>query len=136
MAERGFGRIVNVASSAGKRPSATNMAYAVGKAAELSLSRAFADLYAGKGVLVNAVTPGPVQTGLWMAPGGMLDQLSELRGASREETLEKQSSGVPIGRYADEDEIASVVVFLCSERASYVVGSAWSVDGGAVQVII
>jgi 3-oxoacyl-[acyl-carrier protein] reductase len=136
MAERGFGRIVNVASSSGKRPSSTNMAYGVGKAAQLSLSRAFADLYVGKGVLVNAVTPGPVQTGLWMAPGGMLDQLAELRGASREETLEKQSSGVPIGRYASEEEIASVVVFLCSERASYVVGSAWSVDGGAVQVII
>jgi NAD(P)-dependent dehydrogenase (short-subunit alcohol dehydrogenase family) len=62
--------------------------------------------------------------------------LAELRGASREETLEKQGSNVPIGRYASEDEIASVVVFLCSERASYVVGSAWSVDGGAVQLIL
>jgi 3-oxoacyl-[acyl-carrier protein] reductase len=136
MAERGFGRIVNVASSAGKRPSATNMAYAVGKAAQLSLSRAFADLYAGKGVLVNAITPGPVTTGLWMDPGGMLDQLAKMRGTSREEALEKQGGSLPIGRYANADEIASVVVFLCSERASYVAGAAWSTDGGAVQVII
>jgi 3-oxoacyl-[acyl-carrier protein] reductase len=136
MAERGFGRIVNVTSSSGKRPSQTNMAYSVGKAAQLSLSRAFADLYARQGVLVNSVAPGPVETGLWMAPGGMLDQLAELRGASREETLEKQSSNVPIGRYAREDEIASVIVFLCSERASYVVGAAWSTDGGTFQAII
>ena len=71
-----------------------------------------------------------------MGPGGMLDQLAKLRGASREETLAKQGGNVPIGRYAQADEIASVVVFLCSERASYVAGSAWSTDGGAVQVII
>lgn len=136
MAERGYGRIVNVTSSSGKRPSGTNMAYSVGKAAQLSLSRSFADLYVGKGVLVNAIAPGPVATELWMGEGGMLDQLAGRRGASREETLEAQSSRVPIGRYATEEEIASAIVFLCSERASYVAGAAWSVDGGAVQVII
>lgn len=136
MAERGFGRIVNVASSSGKRPSGTNMAYSVGKAAQLSLSRAFADLYVADGVLVNAVTPGPVETGLWMGEGGMADQLAKQRGVSREEALEGMRSRVPIQRYATEEEIASVVVFLCSDRASYVAGAAWSVDGGTVQVII
>jgi NAD(P)-dependent dehydrogenase (short-subunit alcohol dehydrogenase family) len=136
MAQRGYGRIVNVASSSGKRPSSTNMAYSVGKAAQLSLSRAFADLYVRDGVLVNAVTPGPVESGLWMDEGGMLDQLARLRGVSREEAFEQQRSRVPIGRYATEEEIASVVVFLCSERASYAAGAAWSVDGGTVQVII
>jgi 3-oxoacyl-[acyl-carrier protein] reductase len=136
MAARGWGRIVNVASSSGKRPSTTNMAYSVGKAAQLSLSRAFADLYVRDGVLVNAVTPGPVESGLWMDEGGMLDQLAKLRGVSREEAFEQQRSRVPIGRYATEEEIASVVVFLCSERAAYVAGSAWSADGGTVQVII
>ncbi|HEY2604331.1 MAG TPA: SDR family oxidoreductase [Thermoleophilaceae bacterium] len=136
MAERGWGRIVNVASSSGKRPSQTNMAYSVGKAAQLSLSRAFADLYAREGVLVNAVAPGPVASGLWMDEGGLLDQLAKLRGTTREETFEKQRSNVPIGRYASEEEIASVVVFLCSERASYVTGAAWSTDGGTVQIIV
>jgi 3-oxoacyl-[acyl-carrier protein] reductase len=136
MAERGWGRIVNVASSSGKRPSATNMAYSVTKAGELSLSRAFADLYVGKGVLVNAVAPGPVESELWMGEGGMAEQLAKARGVSREEALEAQRSRVPIGRYAGEEEIASVVVFLCSERASYVAGAAWSADGGTVQVII
>src|SRR3954449_7636059 len=71
MAERGGGRIVNVCSSAGKRPSLTNAAYSVTKAAELSLSRVFADTYATDGVLVNAVTPGAVASELWVAPDGM-----------------------------------------------------------------
>ena len=60
MAERGGGRVVNVSSSSGKRPSQTNAAYSVAKAAQLSLSRAYADAWAGRGVLVNAVTPGIV----------------------------------------------------------------------------
>ncbi len=62
MAERGDGRIVNVCSSAGKRPSLTNAAYSVTKAAELSLSRVYADAYAKRGVRVNAVAPGAVET--------------------------------------------------------------------------
>ena len=69
MAGADGGRIVNVASSSGKRPSATNMAYSVTKAAQLSLSRAFADMYAARGVLVNAVSPGPIAGDLWLADG-------------------------------------------------------------------
>jgi 3-oxoacyl-[acyl-carrier protein] reductase len=136
MAERGWGRIVNVSSSSGKRPSSRNMAYSVTKAAELSLSRSFADLYARRGVLVNALTPGPVATELWTGPGGMADQAAEGGGGTREQVLESVASGVPIGRLANEGEIAAVIAVLCSERASYVVGAAWSVDGGAVPVII
>ena len=136
MAERGWGRIVNVASSSGKRPSGTNLAYAVGKAAELSLSRGFADRYAGTGVRVNALAPGPVESPLWMGEGGLADQLAKRRGVSRDEALATQRARVPIGRFAQSEEIASVVVFLCSEHASYVTGAAWSADGGTVQVII
>jgi NAD(P)-dependent dehydrogenase (short-subunit alcohol dehydrogenase family) len=83
MAERGWGRIVNVCSSSGKRPSSTNMAYSVTKAAELSLSRAFADQYARRGVLVNAVAPGPVEGELWLAPGGLADQAATSSGTTR-----------------------------------------------------
>jgi 3-oxoacyl-[acyl-carrier protein] reductase len=136
MAERGWGRIVNVSSSSGKRPSGTNMAYSVTKAAELSLSRAFADLYAGQGVLVNAVAPGPVGTELWLAPGGMADQAAEARGVSRQEVLEQLAARNPLGRLAEDDEVAAVIAFLCSERASYVAGASWSVDGGTVPVIL
>ncbi len=136
MAERGWGRIVNVASSAGKRPSLTNAAYSVTKAAQLSLSRVFADTYAARGVLVNAVAPGAVASSLWMAEGGLADQTAAARGVSRREAIEAQEGKVPVGRFATEEEIASVVAFLCSERASMVAGAAWSVDGGTVATIV
>ncbi|HTU86189.1 MAG TPA: SDR family oxidoreductase [Solirubrobacteraceae bacterium] len=136
MAERGWGRIVNVASSSGKRPSSTNMAYSVTKAAELSLSRGFADLWAARGVLVNSVSPGPVAGDLWLAPGGLADQNAQARGVTREAVLESVAARQPLGRLGTEQEIADVIVFLCSEHASNVTGAAWSVDGGAVPVII
>ena len=136
MALNGWGRIVNVSSSSGKRPGKRNMAYSVAKAAELSLSRAFADLYASDGVLVNAITPGPVGTDLWLAPGGLADQTAEAQGISRQEALEATAGGVPVGRLGTEQEIAAVIAFLCSEAASYVTGAAWSVDGGVVPVIV
>jgi 3-oxoacyl-[acyl-carrier protein] reductase len=136
MAERGWGRIVNVASSAGKRPSLTNAAYSVTKAAQLSLSRVFADTWADRGVLVNAVAPGAVASSLWVAEGGLADQTAAVKGMTREEALEAQAAKVPLGRLATEDEIAGVVVFLCSEVASMVTGAAWSVDGGAVATIV
>jgi 3-oxoacyl-[acyl-carrier protein] reductase len=137
MAERGWGRVVNVCSTAGKRPSAAMPEYSVAKAAELSLSRLFADRYAKTGVLVNAICPGPTESEMWMAPGGLLDQSRDLSGAdSREEALAEAGAKRPIGRLADPAEIASAIVFLCSDRASYVSGAAWSVDGGTVQVII
>jgi 3-oxoacyl-[acyl-carrier protein] reductase len=137
MAERGWGRIVNVCSTAGKRPSAAMPEYSVAKAAELSLSRLFADRYAGSGVLVNAICPGPVESEMWMEPGGLLDQSQEMSGdSSREEALATAGSKRPVGRLAKPAEIAAAIAFLCSERASYVAGAAWSVDGGTVQVII
>jgi 3-oxoacyl-[acyl-carrier protein] reductase len=136
MAERGGGRIVNVASSSGKRPSQTNVAYAVAKAAQLSLSRAFADAYAKDGVLVNAVAPGPVATDLWTGDGGMADQAARAQGRTRDEVLEATAARVPLGRMGTPEEIADVVVFLCSERASVVTGAAWSADGGSVNIII
>lgn len=135
MAAAGWGRIVNVSSSSGKRPSATNVAYSVTKAAQLSLSRSFADAYAARGVLVNAVAPGPVDTPLWLDPGGLADQVAESQGATREEALAAARAKIPLGRFATEDEVAAAVVFLCSERASGVSGAAWAVDGGAVPLM-
>jgi 3-oxoacyl-[acyl-carrier protein] reductase len=137
MAERGFGRVVNVSSTAGKRPSANMPEYSVAKAAELSLSRLWADRVAREGVLVNAVCPGPTRSELWVGAGGLADQSARLSGlAGPDEALRKAGAGRPIGRLATVEEIADAIVFLCSERASYVAGAAWSVDGGTVQVIL
>ncbi|HEY7196130.1 MAG TPA: SDR family oxidoreductase [Gaiellaceae bacterium] len=136
MRERGSGRIVNVSSTAGKRPSTGMPDYSVAKAAVLSLSRLVADLYAKDGILCNAVSPGPTASPAWLAPGGLADQGAERSGKDRDKVLEGVAAGRPLGRLAEPEEIAAVIVFLCSNRADYVTGAAWAVDGGTVPVII
>jgi 3-oxoacyl-[acyl-carrier protein] reductase len=136
MRERGGGRIVNVSSTAGKRPSGGMPDYSVTKAAVLSLSRLVADVYAKDGILCNAVTPGPTASPAWLADGGLADQAAARSGKSREEVLAGVGKGRPLGRLAEPAEIAPVIVFLCSDRASYVTGAAWSADGGTVPIII
>ena len=136
MRARGAGVIVNVASTAGKRPSTGMPDYSVTKAAVLSLSRLVADLYAGDGLRCNAVAPGPTATEAWLSEGGLADQQASRSGKSRGEVLDAVGKGRPLGRLAEVGEIAAVIAFLCSERASYVTGAAWSADGGTVPIII
>jgi len=123
--------IVNVSSTAGKRPSGGMPAYSVMKAALLSYSRLVADQHARDGIRCNAVTPGPTATEAWVGEGGLADQQG-----TKDEVLAKVGAGRPLGRLAEPDEIAAVVVFLLSDRASYVTGAAWSADGGTVPIII
>jgi 3-oxoacyl-[acyl-carrier protein] reductase len=125
------GAIVNVSSTAGKRPSTGMPHYSVTKAAVLSLSRLVADLYASDGIRCNAVTPGPTATDAWLGEGGLAEQQGD-----RDEVLRSVGAGRPLGRLARPEEIAAVIVFLCSDRASYVTGAAWSADGGTVPIII
>jgi 3-oxoacyl-[acyl-carrier protein] reductase len=131
MRAAGGGAIVNVSSTAGKRPSAGMPDYSVTKAAVLSVSRLAADLYAKDGIRSNAVTPAPILTDAWLREGGLADQ----QGV-REEVFAKVGAGRPLGRLAEPEEIAAVIVFLCSDRASYVTGAAWSADGGTVPIIV
>jgi 3-oxoacyl-[acyl-carrier protein] reductase len=131
MRARGAGTIVNVSSTAAKRPSSSMPDYSVMKAAMLSFSRLVADLYAKDGVRCNAVTPGPTATQAWLGQGGLAEQQGD-----RDQVLAKVAAGRPLGRLAEPAEIAAVIAFLCSERASYVTGAAWSADGGTVPIII
>jgi 3-oxoacyl-[acyl-carrier protein] reductase len=136
MKERGGGVILNVSSTAGKRPSTGMPDYSVTKAAVLSLSRLVADLYAGDGIRCNAIAPGPTATEAWLGDGGLADQQAKRSGKSREAVLEAVGKGRPLGRLAEPEEIAAVIAFLSSERSSYVTGVAWSADGGTVPIII
>jgi 3-oxoacyl-[acyl-carrier protein] reductase len=123
--------IVNVSSTAAKRPSLGMPDYSVLKAALLSYSRLVADLHAADGIRCNAVTPGPTATDAWLGAGGLAEQQGD-----RDEVLAKVAAGRPLGRLAEPGEIADVIVFLLSARAAYVTGAAWSVDGGTVPIII
>jgi 3-oxoacyl-[acyl-carrier protein] reductase len=125
------GAIVNVSSTSAKRPSAALPEYSVMKAGLLSFSRLVADVYAKDAVRCNAVTPGPTATEAWLGADGLAAQQG-----NRDEILEKVGAGRPLGRLAEPEEVAAVIVFLCSARASYVTGAAWSADGGTVPIII
>jgi len=125
------GAIVNVSSSAGKRPSLIMSDYSVMKAALLSFSRLIADAYAADGVRCNAVTPGPTATQIWLGEGGLAEQQGD-----RDEVLAKVAAGRPLGRLGQPQEIADVIVFLLSGRAANVTGAAWSADGGTVAIIV
>jgi 3-oxoacyl-[acyl-carrier protein] reductase len=136
MAEAGGGRIVNVSSSSGRRPSGRlDASYSVSKAAQLSLSRVFADAFAAQGVLVNAVTPGAIEGQTWTEEGGLADQIAARSGSTREDVLAATRSSPPLKRMGTDHEVAAVIAFLCSELASNVAGAAWAVDGGTVPTI-
>jgi NAD(P)-dependent dehydrogenase (short-subunit alcohol dehydrogenase family) len=127
MRKRRAGSIVNVASTAGRRPSRSLPDYSVAKAALLAYSRQVADAYASEGIRCNSVIPGATLTPAWTSPGGLAEQQGD-----KEAVLEKVANARPFGRFANTAEIANVIVFLASDAASYVTGAEWSVSGGAV----
>jgi 3-oxoacyl-[acyl-carrier protein] reductase len=135
MRARGWGRIVNVASSAAKRPSARWPHYATTKAALLGLTMVLADTYARDGITVNAVCPGPVASPMWTGESGLANVVAR-PGESREDVLERVGAGIPIGRMGEPEEIAAAIAFLASDAASYVNGAALSVDGGNLRIVV
>ena len=121
----------------GKRPSANMPEYSVAKAAQLSLSRLWADRCAADGVLVNAICPDRRSRSCGSARAASPTSRPRSRGwRRRPRRSRRRAPGGRSGGWPRSSEIAAAIVFLCSERASYVAGAAWSVDGGTVQVII
>jgi NAD(P)-dependent dehydrogenase (short-subunit alcohol dehydrogenase family) len=127
MIANGSGAIVNVGSTSGRRPSSRFPDYSVTKAALLAYSREIAASHARDGIRCNAVIPGPTLTDAWLQPGGLAEQQGE-----RDVVLETEAARRPLGRLAEPREVAAAIVFLASDRASYVTGAEWSVSGGAV----
>ena len=121
------GVIVNIASTAGSRPSLGMPDYSVTKAGLLAFSREIAVAYRDAGIRCNAIIPGPTLTDAWLAEGGLADQQGE-----RSEVMARVAAARPLGRFASPEEIADVAVFLCSDAASNVNGANWSVSGGTV----
>ena len=114
-------------NSAGKYPSAALIDYGATKSAMISISKSLAKKYGRDGVLVNSVLPGLIHTAMWERAAG---EIAESTGSSAEEVIKKNGFSVPIGRYGTSEEVAALVVFLCSNAASYINGSAIEVDGG------
>lgn len=111
------GCIVNIASISGLRASTLRVAYGTSKAAVIHLTKQYAAEMGEFGVRVNCIAPGPVHTKLAMA-------------VHTPDIIEAYHNAIPLNRYGSEDEIAEVITFLCSDKASYVTGQIISVDGG------
>ncbi|WP_266168199.1 SDR family NAD(P)-dependent oxidoreductase [Dyella subtropica] len=132
MAARGKGAIVNVIGQGGRQANPMHIGGGAANAALMLASVGYATAYAGKGVRVNAINPGMTRTGR-VQEG--LEVSSRASGRSTDDLLAEQLAGIPLGRVAEPEEIANVVLFLASPLASYVTGAVIPMDGGKTSVI-
>ena len=123
-----WGRVVMVASGAAKYPGAALIDYGASKAAMVATGKALAGKYGADNVLVNSVLPGLIHTAMWERAA---DEIAEATGGTRQAVFDTNSKTVPVGRYGTADEVAAVIVFLCSEAGSYVNGASIAGDGGS-----
>ena len=136
MVKQGWGRVVFVSSESAVNIPKEMIDYGMTKTAQLAISRGLAESVAGTGVTVNAVLPGPTRSeilGNWMAAQAEAD------GTTQEEAeqgfLEASRPTSLIKRFATTDEIANMIVYLCSEQSSATTGAALRVDGGVVRFV-
>ncbi len=133
MLERGWGRAVYVTSENATQPYSDEVVYNAAKAAVLTFVKGMAQEYAPQGVLVNAVAPAFIATDM---TDKMMKKRARERGTDMEEAidsfLEEERPHLVLDRRGRPEEVAAVIAFLCSERASFVVGANWRVDGGSV----
>ena len=116
MIASGYGRIVNIASIAGKEGNPNAAPYSAAKAGVIGLTKAIAKEVATMGVIVNAVTPAVIETGI-------LKQVSD-------EHIAYMTSRIPMGRVGQPEEVAALVAFLCSEQVTFSTGAVFDISGG------
>jgi NAD(P)-dependent dehydrogenase (short-subunit alcohol dehydrogenase family) len=136
MRSAGWGRIVLLASEDAVQPYVDELPYCAAKAAVLSLTKGLSKSYGSEGVLVNAVSPAFIASPM---TDKMMEKRADENGTSFDEAvesfLEEERPGMELGRRGEVAEVASVIAFLCSERASFVNGSNYRVDAGSVATI-
>ncbi|MCK0168389.1 SDR family oxidoreductase [Jannaschia sp. S6380] len=134
MRKRGWGRAVFVVSENVAQPYPDEVVYNASKSAVLSFTKGMSQVYAQQGVLINCVAPAFIETDM---TDGMMEKRAEEMGVSFDEAvetfLEEERPHLTLKRRGQPEEVAFVIACLCSSRASFVNGSNWRVDGGAVQ---
>jgi NAD(P)-dependent dehydrogenase (short-subunit alcohol dehydrogenase family) len=129
MTDQANGAIVNIASGAGREGRTYSPPYGASKAAVINLTRSVARLLAARGVRVNAVCPGLIETEFNLRLGR---QFGPSKGMTPEEFVAWRAEGIPLGRIGQPQDVADVVCFLASPAASYLTGQSINVDGGLV----
>jgi NAD(P)-dependent dehydrogenase (short-subunit alcohol dehydrogenase family) len=122
------GRIVNIASRAGKVGNAHAVVYGATKAGVISLTRTLALALAPHGVTVNAICPGPIDTPMGQQS---VDEMIALGLTTREEHLAERTTRIPLGRVGTPDEVAALVAYLASDEVAYVTGESVNINGGS-----
>ena len=133
MAARGAGVIVNVIGMGGKTPTSTHLAGGAANAALMLATAGLASAYGPQGVRINAVNPSSTLTGR-LQEG--INAEARMSGLPAEEVRQRMTARMPLGRLATPEEVADVIVFLASARASYVSGAIISMDGAAVPMVV
>jgi 3-oxoacyl-[acyl-carrier protein] reductase len=133
MVRQAGGRIVNIVGNNGVKPSPTEFTGTAVSAANLGMTQALAEEYGRYGIRVNAINPGPVNTERWSQ---LVGSLARIKGITADEAQARVDRSIPLGRVASAEEVADVVVFVASERASFLNGALISVDGGQRKALI
>ena len=133
MGQRGKGNIVNVVGNGGKVASPMHLAGGAANAALMLATAGLANAYAAQGIRVNAINPGLTRTER-LKEGMAAD--ARLQGIETEEAMKRAMAKIPMGRMAEPEEIAKVVLFLASDAASYVTGINMSMDGATIPLIV
>ena len=133
MQERRWGRVINVIGNDGIKPIYFELTPGAANAAGINFTLAIAEELAPYGITVNAVNPGPVDTERWW---GLVRTMAREKGISEDEASVRAIRSIPIGRLCSAEEVANMVVFLASERASFVTGAAISLDGAQRKAVM
>ena len=137
MAERGSGAIVNVASvNAFFQPDAATIDYGAAKAALVNLTKTLSQEFGPRGIRVNAVSPGPVATDLWLGEHGVAQTVARATGVDADtarKTIIDGIGGFATGRFTTPEEVATLITFLASGRAANITGANYLIDGGLIK---
>jgi len=133
MLKQGRGRIVNIVGNDGVKPIGIELTPSAANAADLAVTVALAEQYGRNNICINAVNPGPVATERW---DGLVAGIARARKISPDEAQKRAERSIPLGRICTPEEIANVVVFVASDRASFMNGAIITVDGGQRKAIL